>query len=568
MLDETTALRLPVSAPESGSYVLHYNPERAAFTGGTAASAEKYFSEFVWLIFLWLVVMALFFSSSFGNLTTSLLLSSPLLCLFLMDLSRPSSIEVNSSGLRIHWLHRYCFYSSPWISWNAITSVKLSQSYIPGLDAARCFELTVDHTKRNFWFEIMSVPVTAKVEGKRQTLRFVECGFFHESDLSTFLTAISSFVPSDRVAAEVLAVEQFGEVPSFTALWLDSLQGSKDSKGSTLPDGTVLAEGRYCVIKRLGSGGQAVVYDAVENCSGETMHRSPSETSPGGAGGSPASGGKNAAPTVDHELTHSEAINSEAINSRSINSGAINSGAINSGACCVLKEFVLPVRGGREIKRRAIQNIQREANLLQSFDHKNIVGYKDLFIEGSRAYLVMERIFGETLRKKVVNSGKLPATQVIELALQMCELLEFLHGSDPPVIHRDFTPENLMLTEDGHLKLIDFNVAHRLESSSTRTVVGKHAYVPPEQFRGKPTAQSDIYALGATMCFLLTGEDPEPITRSDLTNDPGVPPELALLIMKATEPNASDRFGSAAEVMEALKGVAGSKPLDTADQSN
>lgn len=501
MVDETVILRLPVSAPENGSYVLHYNPERAAFTGGTAASADKYFSEFVWLIFIWLGIMALFFSSSFGNLATSLFVSSPLLCLFLMDLSRPTSIEVNSSGLRIHWLHRYCFYSSPWISWNSVSSVKISESYIPGLDAARCFELTVNHTKRDFCFEIMSVPVTAKVEGNKHTLRFVECGFFQESDLSNFLTAIRTYIPSDRVAAEIVAIEEFGEVPSYTALWLDSLQGNRDSRESTLPNGTLLAEGKYCVINRLGAGGQAVVYAASDRQSGNE--------------------------TTDYL----------------------------EPVPCVLKEFVLPVRGGSEIRRRAIHNIQREANLLKSFDHKNIVGYRDLFIEGSRAYLVMERIFGETLRRKVDSSGKFSAQQVVGLARQMCVLLEFLHGSDPPVIHRDFTPENLMLTDDGQLKLIDFNVAHRLESSSTRTVVGKHAYVPPEQFRGKPTEQSDIYALGATMFYLLTSEDPEPITRSDLTNDPTVPPELALLIMKATEPNASDRFFTAKEVLAALDGI-------------
>jgi serine/threonine protein kinase, bacterial len=272
-----------------------------------------------------------------------------------------------------------------------------------------------------------------------------------------------------------------------------------------LPDGIKLADGRYLVVKRLGSGGQAVVYDALED--------------------------------VDNSLNDQGLDNTE------------------HATACVLKEFVLPIRGGSEIKRRAIQNIQREANLLKSFDHENIVGYRDLFIEGSRAYLVMERIFGETLRRQVENKGKLLADQVIDLACKMCDLLEFLHCSDPPIIHRDFTPENLMLTGDGKLKLIDFNVAHRLESSSTRTVVGKHAYVPPEQFRGKPTAQSDIYALGATLYFLLTGVDPEPISRSDLSGDIAVPLSLAQIIMKATEPNAAERYFSASELKSALDSV-------------
>jgi serine/threonine-protein kinase len=82
------------------------------------------------------------------------------------------------------------------------------------------------------------------------------------------------------------------------------------------------------------------------------------------------------------------------------------------------------------------------------------------------------------------------------------------------VVHRDFTPDNLILQRDGTLKLIDFNVAQQVEATVTGTVVGKHAYLPPEQFRGMPASQSDIYACGATLHFLLTGSDPEPISVS------------------------------------------------------
>ncbi len=66
-------------------------------------------------------------------------------------------------------------------------------------------------------------------------------------------------------------------------------------------------------------------------------------------------------------------------------------------------------------------------------------------------------------------------------------MLIYLHEQDPEIIHRDFTPENLMLNFDGRLKLIDFGVAHQIKSRTTATVVGKHAYLPPEQFRGRPT---------------------------------------------------------------------------------
>jgi len=483
-------LRLPASEPASGRYVLHYNPERATFTGGIAASAQKHFLGFVSTVVASLGVLLFGFCAGLGNLAIGSVFCLLLAILVILELSRPTSLEFTPQGFRVHWLHQLFYYSGPWINWDSVTSVSYSEASLPGIENAECFEITFDQTGYPMLlFELMSVPITAKCEKRKFTLRFLECGFFQEDDRLNFIRALRTNVHNEKINAKLLAHETFGEVPSYTALWLESLHGGRDTETGVLPDGVKLADGRYLVVKRLGSGGQAVVYDSRE-----------SDQTP-----------------------------------------------------CVLKEFVLPVRGGREIKRRAIQNIQREANLLKSFDHKNIVGYRDLFVEGSRAYLVMERIFGETLRRKVETLGRLPADQVVDLALQMCELLEFLHGCDPPVIHRDFTPENLMLTDEGHLKLIDFNVAHRLESSSTRTVVGKHAYVPPEQFRGKPTAQSDIYALGATMYFLLAGDDPEPITRSDLTNDPAVPRNLALIIVKATEPDVADRFGSACEVMEALK---------------
>ncbi len=511
--------KLPASDPTLGRYVLHYNPERATFTGGIAASAQKHFSGFVWTVVACLAVLWFGFCAGLGNLAIGTVFCLVLGALVMLELTRPTNLEFTARGFRVHWLHQLFFYSGPWIDWGAVTSVSYNEASVPGIEKAECFEVTFDQTNYRIpFFELMCVPITAKCEQKKFTLRFLECGFFQEDDRLNFIRALRSNVPNERINAKLLAHEHFGEVPSYTAIWLDNLHGRRDAETGVLPDGIKLADGRYLVVKRLGSGGQAVVYDALEfsvddsdSCRGETMTRP----------------------------------------IQSPNEGSCNAPL----QPCVLKEFVLPIRGGSEIKRRAIQNIQREANLLKSFDNQNIVGYRDLFIEGSRAYLVMERIFGETLRRQVEKDGKLPAEQVIGFARQMCDLLEFLHGSDPPIIHRDFTPENLMVTADGQLKLIDFNVAHRLESTSTRTVVGKHAYVPPEQFRGKPTAQSDIYALGATLYFLLTGEDPEPITRSDLCGYIAVPLVLAQIIMKATEPNAQERYSSASELKLALDGV-------------
>ncbi len=135
--------------------------------------------------------------------------------------------------------------------------------------------------------------------------------------------------------------------------------------------------------------------------------------------------------------------------------------------------------------------------MLKSINDDGIVKLIDYFIEDHRAYLVLEHIDGCTLRELILRDGPLSEDKAYDLALQMCRLLNVLHSNS--IIHRDFTPDNLMLNSKGILKLIDFNVAQEIRDGSTGTVVGKHAYLPPEQFRGKATSQSDLYAFGATM---------------------------------------------------------------------
>ena len=142
------------------------------------------------------------------------------------------------------------------------------------------------------------------------------------------------------------------------------------------------------------------------------------------------------------------------------------------------------------------------------------------------------------------------------LAAQMCSILTYLHELAPPVVHRDFTPDNLILNKKGTLKLVDFNVAQQTELTTTGTVVGKHAYIPPEQFRGKPTTQSDIYALGATLFYLLTGQDPEPITASHpRAVQANTSEALDLIIARATALDTTVRYKSAVELSADLSAL-------------
>ena len=122
------------------------------------------------------------------------------------------------------------------------------------------------------------------------------------------------------------------------------------------------------------------------------------------------------------------------------------------------------------------------------------------------------------------------------------------------MVHRDFTPENLILSKEGVLKLVDFNVAQQQESTATGTVVGKHCFISPEQFRGKPTSQSDIYSMGATLYYLLTGEDPGPITCSHPKQKvEGLSDNIDELVAKATALSAPKRYLNASDVRKDLE---------------
>ncbi|MDR3615481.1 MAG: serine/threonine-protein kinase [Candidatus Obscuribacterales bacterium] len=217
----------------------------------------------------------------------------------------------------------------------------------------------------------------------------------------------------------------------------------------------------------------------------------------------------------------------------------------------VLKETIIPVFANNATTLRELERFEREAKILHDLKYPGVVSLIQYFVEDHRAYLVLEHVDGMSLLELVKRDGVLAQSQVIELAAQMAEILSFLHSHG--VIHRDFTPDNLLLNSQGRLKLIDFNVAQKGGSGLTGTIVGKHAYLPPEQFRGKATDKSDIYAFGATLFFLLTGTEPEPISQScPLDANAEVSPALNDIVKKATTLKEENRFSGIDEMKLAL----------------
>jgi tRNA A-37 threonylcarbamoyl transferase component Bud32 len=311
----------------------------------------------------------------------------------------------------------------------------------------------------------------------------------------TLLAAVDQWAPAVARDPQVIELLSPPHDYSYTELWLQALTAPpKRERLTPLTEGAMLQDGRYRVERQLGVGGQGTAYlaDLIDSISHKPLS-------------------------------------------------------------VVLKESILPVYVDANVRRQALENFQREAAMLRTLSHPQIVKLVDFFIEDHRSYMVLEHIDGLSLRRMVEQGGPMPEEQVCSLARQMCDILTYLHELSPPVVHRDFTPDNLILNSDSTLKLIDFTVAQQTESTATGTVVGKHAYLPPEQFRGKPTPQSDIYAMGATLFYLLIGRDPEPITASHpILSNNKIDGSLDELVARATSLDISIRYPNIQSVKQDL----------------
>lgn len=424
-------------------------------------------------------------------------------------LTSPTNIQIGKEGIRIHWLTFLGLLSTPWIKLEYIDFVNVS-SFQRGYYKSRAVDIHInkDNVPLNIRrvLRLIAPSLWCVSLGFKPTLklRLDIAAVSHDADVQVLLRSLQNLLPPEKLGAELLELGVHGG-SSFTKLWLDSLDGGNRSDSNlSLPQGAlepgeVLQGGQFEIVRRLAAGGQAVTYLAL-------AHK------------------------VDQE-------------SRQV----------------VLKEFVLPVRGGIEIRKRALENVEHEAKLLQKLNNERIVKLIDCFVDNQKAYLVLEYIDGKSLRKLVQDDGPVSEAEAIRLGIEMCTVLEYLHTLEPAIVHRDFTPENLLLRASGELALIDFNVAEQLESNETKTMVGKHCYVSPEQFRGKSTTQSDIYACGCTLYWLLTGSDPEPISMSQpMLVRPHLNGELDAIVARATTIDVSKRFASAGDMRKELEAI---KPI-------
>lgn len=307
--------------------------------------------------------------------------------------------------------------------------------------------------------------------------------------------------PSENPAPA--AGERSGDIARSTGLG-DS-DARKSSKLKQLPEGTVL-NGRYEIVRKIGGGGMGAVYLASDNNLG--------------------------------------------------------------GVLRAVKEMV-QAHIEEDQQEKAINDFKRESMILSTLDHPSIPTIYDYFYdaEESRFYLVMKYISGGDLASKLRSSadGKIEEMIVTEWAIQLTDVLNYLHNQPSTIVYRDLKPSNIMLDgNSGRVMLIDFGIARNISQKEEKgvTAVGTMGYAPPELFSGNVEPRSDIYSLGSTMFHLLTGADPQsnPLLIFDFQKNPRprqinsrLSDQIERILMRMVEYNAESRFSSAAELKAVLE---------------
>ncbi|MGV8125107.1 MAG: protein kinase [Candidatus Xenobiia bacterium LiM19] len=246
-----------------------------------------------------------------------------------------------------------------------------------------------------------------------------------------------------------------------------------------------------------------------------------------------------------------------------------------SGTKWALKEMVAMELPAGE-RRDALLLFSREAEILRSLHHPGLPEIIDFFSVDDSHYLVMEYIDGSTLedmmkgRESPFSSG-----EVLPWALQVCAILKYLHGITPdPVIFRDLKPSNIMVGVDGKIRLIDFGIARYFSPKKIKDTIflGTPGFSPPEQYgKGQSDPRSDVFALGATLYYLLSKADMERYaTRfpplSTIASE--VPEWLEKVIMKCLSVNPGERYQSAAALFEDISSRRFSGTEGESDQGN
>ena len=226
------------------------------------------------------------------------------------------------------------------------------------------------------------------------------------------------------------------------------------------------------------------------------------------------------------------------------------------------------LRGDLAGDEKFVRRFQREALSASSLAHPSIVEMYDVGVDDGLYFIVMEYVDGKTIKQLIKKRGNLTLSEAIDIMLQLTDGMS--HAHDSYIIHRDLKPQNIMIKDDGQIKITDFGIAMALNSTQltqTNSVMGSVHYLPPEQASGKgSTIKSDIYSMGIIFYELLSGSlpfrgdnaveialkhmrDPLPSLRAENSN---IPQSIENIILKATAKNPKNRYEDARSMHDDL----------------
>ena len=315
---------------------------------------------------------------------------------------------------------------------------------------------------------------------------------------------LPSITPAEKSPEPEVPKIESGRVAD-TGLGMIDTDGRKSTKLKPLAEGTIL-NNRYEIVRKIGGGGMGAVYLASDNNLG--------------------------------------------------------------GVLRAVKEMV-QAHIEEDQQEKAINDFKRESMILSTLDHPSIPTIYDYFYDADegRFYLVMKYISGGDLASKLRSSpdGKVEELTVTEWAIQLTDVLNYLHNQPSTIVYRDLKPSNIMLDgNSSRVMLIDFGIARNISQKEEKgvTAVGTMGYAPPELFSGNVEPRSDIYSLGSTIFHLLTGADPQsnPLLIFDFQKNPRprqinsrLSDQMERILMRTVEYNADQRFSSAAELKAVLE---------------
>jgi Protein kinase domain len=319
-------------------------------------------------------------------------------------------------------------------------------------------------------------------------------------DSTTLISCVRTWAPNAQIVGDA-KLTRSESIATYTELWLKDMSAASLERrlreDQTLSPGTTLSNNSYAIERVLSGGGQGTAYLARVMATAE-VHDMP--------------------PLV------------------------------------VIKEYILPANN-RGLKK-ATDGLVKEVSIMRRIDHPFIVRLYDFFIEDMRGYFALEYVDGVNLRQLIEANGPINEKQTAQIGIALCDALSYIHRLSPPVIHGDVTPENIMLDKSHTVKLMDFDASAELTRNKTNTVVGKHCYMSPEQFKGDLSDSSDIYALGGTLYYLLTGFDPEPMTESrprDVRSS--VSEQISQIVSNATKLSVTERIGDLQQMRNQLEQI-------------